>query len=105
MSTYDLYRAYLAQVPMFSACSKKDLQTIGRASDEVSVAAGLPAGQLYAHQDGASWDYLVISPVTTPEQDKKLAALKDKIAEKEKEWPKIRDAAKPSTSAKKSNGP
>lgn len=42
------------------------------ARDEASVAAGLPAGQLYAHQDGASWDYLVISPVTTPEQDKKL---------------------------------
>jgi hypothetical protein len=33
--------------------------------------------------------------LSTPEQDKKLAALKDKIAEKEKEWPKIRDAAKP----------
>lgn len=42
------------------------------ARDEASVAAGLPAGQLYAHQDGASWDYLVISPVTTPEQDKKV---------------------------------
>ena len=34
------YLDHLAQVPMFSACSKKDLQTIGRASDEVSVANG-----------------------------------------------------------------
>jgi CRP/FNR family cyclic AMP-dependent transcriptional regulator len=34
------YLDHLAQVPMFSACSKKDLQTIGRASDEVKVAQG-----------------------------------------------------------------
>jgi hypothetical protein len=34
------YLEHLAQVPMFSACSKKDLQLIGRASDEVSVPAG-----------------------------------------------------------------
>src|SRR4051812_27430889 len=34
------YLDHLAQVPMFSACSKRDLQLIGRASDEVSVAAG-----------------------------------------------------------------
>lgn len=37
--------------------------------DEISRAAGLPASQLYVHQDGASWDYLLISPSTTPEQD------------------------------------
>jgi CRP/FNR family cyclic AMP-dependent transcriptional regulator len=34
------YLDHLAQVPMFSACSKKDLQMIARASDEVDVAAG-----------------------------------------------------------------
>ena len=34
------YLDHLAQVPMFSACSKKDLQTIGKASDEVAVTAG-----------------------------------------------------------------
>ena len=34
------YLDHLAQVPMFSACSKKDLQIIGRASDEVTVAKG-----------------------------------------------------------------
>lgn len=34
------YLDHLAQVPLFSACSKKDLQTIGKASDEVSVSAG-----------------------------------------------------------------
>lgn len=34
------YLDKLAQVPMFSACSKKDLQVIGRASDEVTIAEG-----------------------------------------------------------------
>lgn len=34
------YLDHLAQVPMFTACSKKDLQTIGKASDEVTVSAG-----------------------------------------------------------------
>ena len=36
----DQYLDQLAQVPMFSACSKKDLQIIARASDEVAVSAG-----------------------------------------------------------------
>lgn len=31
---------HLAGVPLFSACSKKDLQRIARASDEVDVKAG-----------------------------------------------------------------
>ncbi len=35
----------------------------------ISTAAGLSPGQFYAHTDGDSWDYLAISPVTTPEQD------------------------------------
>lgn len=36
----DAYLDHLAQVPLFSACSKKDLRTIARASDEVPVKAG-----------------------------------------------------------------
>jgi CRP/FNR family transcriptional regulator, cyclic AMP receptor protein len=31
---------HLASVPMFSACSKKELQLVARASDEVQLAAG-----------------------------------------------------------------
>ena len=42
--------------------------------DEISQAAGLPASQLYIHQDGASWDYLLIAPQTTPAQDEALDA-------------------------------
>ena len=33
------------------------------AQDRASQAAGLPAGQLYIHTDGDSWDYLGINPM------------------------------------------
>ena len=39
------------------------------AREDVAKEAGIPAGQLYAHLDGDSWDYLLIAPLTTPEQD------------------------------------
>ena len=42
------------------------------AREEVARAAGVPATQLYAHLDGDRWDYLVIWPLTTSEQDRKL---------------------------------
>jgi len=42
------------------------------AREEVAKEAGVPAAQVYAHVDGDSWDYLMIWPVTTPEQDRKL---------------------------------
>jgi hypothetical protein len=41
--------------------------------DEANRVAGLPPRQLYVHQDGASWDFIIIQPAeTTPEQDQKL---------------------------------
>lgn len=36
--------------------------------------AGVPAGQLYVHEDGDSWDFLTIAPRTTPEQDAAVEA-------------------------------
>jgi len=42
------------------------------AREEVARAAGVPAAQLYAHTDGDRWDYLLVWPVTTPEQDRKV---------------------------------
>lgn len=42
--------------------------------DRIAAAAGVPRGQLYAHTDGDSWDYLVINPVTTPAQDAAIEA-------------------------------
>jgi membrane-bound lytic murein transglycosylase B len=46
--------------------------------DAVAKEAGVPASQWYAHQDGDSWDYVGIRPVTTPEQDKKTDELMKK---------------------------
>ena len=34
------YLDHLAQVPLFAACTKKELQAVSRASDEISVAEG-----------------------------------------------------------------
>jgi len=36
----DTYLEHLSTVPLFAACSKKDLQRIARASDEVEIPAG-----------------------------------------------------------------
>jgi hypothetical protein len=46
--------------------------------DALTKEAGLGSTQWYAHQDGDAWDYIGISPATTPEQDKKL----DEVAKK-----------------------
>jgi len=40
--------------------------------EAVRSEAGVPASQWYAHTNGASWDYIVIAPVLTDEQDKKV---------------------------------
>ena len=46
--------------------------------DGFAKEAGVAASQWYAHQDGDAWDYIGISPATTPEQDKKV----DEVAKK-----------------------
>lgn len=40
--------------------------------DEANRRAGLPPRQLYVHQDGASWDFMLIQPADVP-ADKKAA--------------------------------
>ncbi|MCL6698685.1 hypothetical protein LZ496_07780 [Sphingomonas sp. NSE70-1] len=47
--------------------------------DQVSAAAGVPASQIYVHTSGDSWDYLVINPVTTKEQDDAFDAAAKKM--------------------------
>ena len=44
------------------------------ARDAVDKEAGITQAQWYAHLDGDSWDYLVVGPSNTPEQDKKIEA-------------------------------
>ena len=34
--------------------------------DEANRIAGLPPPQLYVHEDGASWDFMLIQPAETP---------------------------------------
>lgn len=34
--------------------------------DEANRLAGLPPRQLYVHQDGAGWDFMLIQPASTP---------------------------------------
>ncbi len=47
--------------------------------DRIAAAAGVPAGQIYAHTDGDSWDYLSIQPATTDAQDQALDAAAAKM--------------------------
>lgn len=47
--------------------------------DRIAAAAGIAPGQVYAHTDGDSWDYMVIFPQTTPAQDDALDAAAKKM--------------------------
>ena len=47
--------------------------------NRAAQAAGIAPGQLYAHTDGDSWDYLAIDPVTTPAQDDAVDAAAKKL--------------------------
>jgi len=41
-------------------------------SEAIAKEAGMPAGQIYAHTDGDSWDYLNVGPDLTKEQQAKV---------------------------------
>lgn len=47
--------------------------------ERISAAAGVAPSRLYVHQDGAGWDYLLISPVTTEAQDDAMDAAARKM--------------------------
>ena len=47
--------------------------------EAAAAAAGLPPSQLYVHQLGANWDYILISPHTTDAQDKAVDAASVKL--------------------------
>ena len=49
------------------------------AQDRASAAAGVAVSQIYSHTSGDSWDYLVINPVTTKEQDDAIDAAAKKL--------------------------
>jgi hypothetical protein len=45
------------------------------AREQVAKEAGVPVAPLYAHLDGDAWDFVLLWPITTPEQDRKLDEL------------------------------
>jgi hypothetical protein len=47
--------------------------------NKAAAAAGVPAAQIYVHTDGDSWDYLMIAPMTTPQQDAAIEAAGKKM--------------------------
>jgi hypothetical protein len=48
--------------------------------DQANAEAGLPARQLFVHQDGASWDFVLLQPAhNTDEQNAKLDAAFKKL--------------------------
>jgi hypothetical protein len=54
------------------------LQWLAR-QDAISREAGLPPSQLYVHQDGASWDFLIIATQTMSEQDEAVDAVARRV--------------------------
>jgi hypothetical protein len=50
--------------------------------DAMDKEAGVPVGQIYAHTDGDSWDYLVVSPDLSKEQTAKVADVSRKHGRK-----------------------
>ena len=67
------YLDHLAEVPLFAACSRKDLQRIARASDQ----AELPAGRVLMRQGESGRECFVVveGEVKVERNGKKIATL------------------------------
>lgn len=63
-----------ARISIYEVAPGRDLDFLKwlAARAEAAKEAGVPAAELYAHTDGDRWDYLILWPVTTPEQDRKM---------------------------------
>jgi CRP-like cAMP-binding protein len=73
MATKTSYLDHLAEVPLFSACSKKDLQRIARASDEIDVQAG----RVLVEQGRPGHEFFLIidGQASVRRNDRKIASL------------------------------
>jgi CRP/FNR family cyclic AMP-dependent transcriptional regulator len=73
MATKTSYLDHLASVPLFSACSKKDLQRIAKASDEIDVQAG----RVLVEQGKPGHEFFLIvdGTATVRRNDRKIASL------------------------------
>lgn len=70
-----------ARIAIYRAATGQQLGLLKflAAQQRAAQAAGVPTGQLYAHTDGDSWDYIAIDPVTTPAQDDAVDAAAKKM--------------------------
>jgi CRP/FNR family cyclic AMP-dependent transcriptional regulator len=73
MAAKRAYLDHLHNVPLFSACSNKELQTIARATDEIS----LPAGHILTDQGQTGREAFIIvkGSATVKRNGKKIATL------------------------------
>jgi CRP-like cAMP-binding protein len=73
MVTRDTYLKHLASVPLFRACSRKDLQRIARASDELQI----PEGRTLVKQGAAGRECFVLleGTVRVERNNRKVATL------------------------------
>lgn len=70
-ATISLYRAAPGHQVML-------LQWLAQ-QERAAATAGVPASQLYVHQNGDSWDYLLIAPELTDAQDDAVDAAAKKL--------------------------
>jgi len=70
-----------AVVSLYRAAPGQQLALIKwmAAQDRAAAAAGVAPSQIYVHTSGDGWDYLVINPQTTDEQDKAVDAAAKKM--------------------------
>lgn len=73
MARKKAYLEHLARVPMFSACSKKELEQIARQAEELDV----PAGERLIKQGASGRDFFVIvdGKATVTRDDRDVATL------------------------------
>lgn len=67
------YLDHLSAVPLFSACSKKELQQIAKATDEITI----PAGKEFAVQDQSAREAFIImdGTATVKRNNRKVASV------------------------------
>ena len=63
-----------ALITIYRVAAGKQLDFLKWMAEQESIAreAGVPAGQVYAHSDGDSWDYLNVGPALTDAQQAKV---------------------------------
>lgn len=62
-----------ARISIYSVAPGRHLDFLKwlAAREEAAKAAGVAVAQVYAHQDGDDWDYVLVWPILTPEQERK----------------------------------